>query len=207
MVQSWWTQLKFLVLKNGRSQPTPQKIVLSRDSPTSIAALSPTSQKLQGCLITSSKQGSNGIGKKEQQKAFEEIKRLIMSEPVFRQPDLTKLFEVEVDASNYVMGAILMQRDEKNILIPSPSFQNPWMRHSAIMTYCYELTLPFYFTLLSLLFFCHVIIMWSFCDLLFLWHLLFCNVYCSVTHCPGWLYCPCDAYCSWDSIVLIYYKY
>ena len=37
----------------------------------------------------------------EQQKAFEEIKWLIMSEPVLRQPDQTKPFEVEVDASNY----------------------------------------------------------------------------------------------------------
>ena len=52
----------------------------------------------------------------EQQKAFEEIKRLIMSKPVLHQPDQTKPFEVEVDASNYAMGAVLMQRDEKNIL-------------------------------------------------------------------------------------------
>ena len=52
----------------------------------------------------------------EQQKAFEEIKRLIMSEPVLRQPDQTKPFEVKVNASNYAMGAVLMQRDEKNIL-------------------------------------------------------------------------------------------
>ena len=36
-----------------------------------------------------------------------------MSEPVLRQPDQTKPFEVEDDASNYAMGAVLMQRDEK----------------------------------------------------------------------------------------------
>ena len=41
----------------------------------------------------------------EQQKAFEEIQRLIMSEPVLCQPDQTKPFEVKVDASNYAMGA------------------------------------------------------------------------------------------------------
>ena len=58
----------------------------------------------------------------EQQKAFEEIKRLIMSEPVLRQPDQTKPFEVEVDASNYAMGAVLMQRDEKNVLHPVAFF-------------------------------------------------------------------------------------
>ena len=39
-----------------------------------------------------------------------------MSEPVLCQPDQTKPFEVEVNASNYTMGAVLMQRDEKNIL-------------------------------------------------------------------------------------------
>ena len=58
----------------------------------------------------------------EQQKAFEEIKQLIMSEPVLRQPDQTKPFEVEVDASNYAMGAVLMQRDEKNVLHPIAFF-------------------------------------------------------------------------------------
>ena len=56
----------------------------------------------------------------------------------------------------------------------------------------------FPYTLCSLYLSCHVIIMWSLCDLLFLWRSLFCNVYCSVTYCPGWLHCPCDAYCSCD---------
>ena len=45
-----------------------------------------------------------------------------MSEPLLRQPDQTKPFEVEVDASNYAMGAVLMQRDEKNILHPIAFF-------------------------------------------------------------------------------------
>ena len=72
---------------------------------------------------------------------------------------------------------------------------------------CYEMTpISFLFTF-TLLFSCHVIVMWSHSDSLFLWRLLFHHIYCSVTHCPGWLYCPCDGYCSCDSIVLIYYKY
>ena len=45
-----------------------------------------------------------------------------MSEPVLRQPDQTKPFKVEVDVSNYTMGAVLMQRDEKNVLHPIASF-------------------------------------------------------------------------------------
>ena len=58
----------------------------------------------------------------EQQKAFKEIKQLIMSEPVLCQPDQTKPFEVKVDASNYAMGAVLMQRDKKNVLHPIAFF-------------------------------------------------------------------------------------
>ena len=38
------------------------------------------------------------------------------------QPDQKKQFEVEVDASNYAIGAILMQRDEKNVLHPVAFF-------------------------------------------------------------------------------------
>ena len=58
----------------------------------------------------------------EQQKVFEEIKRLITSEPVLHQPDQTKPFKVEVDSSNYAMGTVLMQRDEKNVLHPIAFF-------------------------------------------------------------------------------------
>jgi hypothetical protein len=54
--------------------------------------------------------------------AFEQLKRLICEEPVLIQPDQTKPFEVEVDASNYAVGAVLMQRDEKKILHPVAFF-------------------------------------------------------------------------------------
>jgi transposase InsO family protein len=53
---------------------------------------------------------------------FEHLKRLICEEPVLIQPDQTKPFEVEVDASNYAVGAVLMQRDEKKILHPVAFF-------------------------------------------------------------------------------------
>src|ERR1700744_4766653 len=54
----------------------------------------------------------------EQQKAFEELKTRICEEPVLLQPDQKAPFEVEVDASDYAMGAVLMQRDIKGILHP-----------------------------------------------------------------------------------------
>jgi hypothetical protein len=40
---------------------------------------------------------------------FKELKKLICEEPVLIQPDQTKPFEVEVDTSNYAIGAVLMQ--------------------------------------------------------------------------------------------------
>ena len=46
---------------------------------------------------------------KEQQEAFEKIRDLMTTEPVFRQPDQSKPFKVEVNASNYAIGAVLMQ--------------------------------------------------------------------------------------------------
>ena len=43
----------------------------------------------------------------EQQKVFEEIKKLIMSEPVLHQPDQTKPFKVKADVSNYAVGVMI----------------------------------------------------------------------------------------------------
>ena len=44
----------------------------------------------------------------EEQRAFEEIKNLITSEPVLRQLDQTKPFEGKVKAWDYTMGAVLL---------------------------------------------------------------------------------------------------
>ena len=50
----------------------------------------------------------------ECQSAFEALKSLATSYPTLAQPDPNKLFEVEVDASNFATGAALMQRDDQN---------------------------------------------------------------------------------------------
>jgi hypothetical protein len=44
------------------------------------------------------------------QNAFETLRQRITSEPVLIQPDLTKPFELEVDASGFALGAVLTQR-------------------------------------------------------------------------------------------------
>jgi len=56
------------------------------------------------------------------QEVFNKLKKIVCKEPVLIQPDQTKPFEVEVDASNYAIGAVLMQKDDKNILHPVAYF-------------------------------------------------------------------------------------
>src|ERR1700761_9484522 len=60
-------------------------------------------------------------GEKED-KAFQELKKRICEDPVLIQPDQKKPFEVEVDASNYAIGAVLMQKDDKNVMHPVAFF-------------------------------------------------------------------------------------
>jgi len=51
----------------------------------------------------------------EQQKAFNELKKVFTSKPVLAVPDLDKEFRVEADASNYATGGVLSMKcsDEK----------------------------------------------------------------------------------------------
>jgi hypothetical protein len=62
--------------------------------------------------------------------AFEKLKKLICEEPVLIQPDQKKQFEVEVDTSNYAVGAVLMQWDDKNVLHCHGSAGTPLGTHA-----------------------------------------------------------------------------
>jgi hypothetical protein len=59
---------------------------------------------------------------KPQEDAFLKLKERICKEPVLIQPNQKEPFEVEVDASNYAIGAVLMQKDDKKILHPVAFF-------------------------------------------------------------------------------------
>jgi hypothetical protein len=46
------------------------------------------------------------------QNTFEELKKRVTTEPILARPILTDPFELEVDASGFAMGAILLQKKE-----------------------------------------------------------------------------------------------
>ena len=62
------------------------------------------------------KKGTKWLWGMEEIGAFEKLKNQICEEPVLLQPDQKKPFKVEVNASNYACGTVLMQCDDKNTL-------------------------------------------------------------------------------------------
>jgi hypothetical protein len=54
----------------------------------------------------------------ESQKSFEKIKSVFLSDQVLVQPDSTKQFYLECDASDFAMGAVLSQMNQHGVLRP-----------------------------------------------------------------------------------------
>ena len=48
---------------------------------------------------------------RSQQQAFDDLKQCLCSTPVLSLPDLQHPFEIEIDASDYAVGAVLTQHD------------------------------------------------------------------------------------------------
>ena len=46
-----------------------------------------------------------------QEDVFNKLKDHVTSEPVLAHPELNKQFEVEVDASGFTLGAVLLQKE------------------------------------------------------------------------------------------------
>ena len=82
-----------------------------------IGGFSQITKVLNGLL----KKGVKWTWGEAEQKAFEKLREQICKEPVLVQPNQKKQFEVKVDASNYAIGLVLMQQDEKNVLMQSLS--------------------------------------------------------------------------------------
>ena len=56
--------------------------------------------------------------KEEQQKAFDELKRVFMTRLVLAAPDLNKEFRVEADVSNYATGGVLSMKGSNELWRP-----------------------------------------------------------------------------------------
>jgi len=59
----------------------------------------------------------------KQHKAFDTLKERISTTPILALPDLQRPFEIEMDASDYAMGAVLMQHG-KPICYHSETFNS-----------------------------------------------------------------------------------
>jgi hypothetical protein len=68
--------------------------------------------KLAKPLNNLTKKDAPWIWGNDEQNAFDTLKRRITEEPILRQPQMDKQFELKVDASGYAIGAVLMQRQE-----------------------------------------------------------------------------------------------
>ena len=64
------------------------------------------------------------IWERRQQEAFETLRKRITLEPVLKQPQLDQQFKVEVNASGYTIGAVLMQGDKKGKRHPVAYFSS-----------------------------------------------------------------------------------
>ena len=49
-----------------------------------------------------------------EQQAFDDLRQRVTAEPVLKQPELDKPFKLEVDASGFAVGAVLLQRGDDN---------------------------------------------------------------------------------------------
>jgi RNase H-like domain found in reverse transcriptase len=54
----------------------------------------------------------------KRQYAFDTLKQGVTTAPVLRQPDFTKPFVVDTDASAYALGTVLQQEDKEGHLYP-----------------------------------------------------------------------------------------
>jgi hypothetical protein len=115
-----------MVIEEGKISMDPGKLAGIRDWPTPI-----TVKQTRGflgfgnfyrCFIqhfSNLAKPLNNLLKKEQkfkwttecQQAFDELKKHFTEEPVLMMPDLTRPFQIEMDASKYATGAVLTQLD------------------------------------------------------------------------------------------------
>lgn len=58
------------------------------------------------------------VWSEECEESFQKLKQVLISGPMLKSPDWTKIFHVQVDASAYAIGCILAQPGEGNMDFP-----------------------------------------------------------------------------------------
>src|SRR6201984_3416270 len=58
-------------------------------------------------------QGNTFVGSEEDERALDTLIKAVEADPHMTHPNPEKPFEIEIDASNYATGAVLIQRDEQ----------------------------------------------------------------------------------------------
>ena len=66
-------------------------------------------------LLTALCSDSSFIWNTSQQTSFEKIKETLITAPVLAHPNPANPFIVETDASNFAVGAVILQTDEKGL--------------------------------------------------------------------------------------------
>ena len=63
-------------------------------------------------LNTLTRKGVDWVWTSEHQQAFENLKARVLREPILAHPELDQQFELEVDASGFAVGAVLLQKKD-----------------------------------------------------------------------------------------------
>ncbi|XP_039048982.1 uncharacterized protein LOC120189924 [Hibiscus syriacus] len=76
------------------------------------------------------KKGYEWVWSKDCQEAFDDLKKVVSSEPMLTLPDLEKPLEVETDASDYAIGGVLLQ-DGHSVAFESRKLNETEVRYTA----------------------------------------------------------------------------
>ncbi|CAD6923626.1 unnamed protein product [Tilletia controversa] len=107
------------LLKHSVTAPTARRKPTKQVASTGADPLIPSTPKLPSTLKPFKLSKNAPVQWTVQcQEAFEKLKDLLCSAPALRQPDTSKPFRVETDASDWAIGCVLMQEDTQRVMHP-----------------------------------------------------------------------------------------
>ncbi|GFV79180.1 retrovirus-related Pol polyprotein from transposon 17.6 [Trichonephila clavipes] len=92
---------------------TPQGIEVDHEKTSAILGIPPPKNVKQ--LHNLTKKKAFWKWSEEDEKAFQTLKQCLVSPPILKQADFFKPFLIRTDASNYALGAVLLQEKDKEV--------------------------------------------------------------------------------------------